>query len=170
MDDVPLFDLSQLTFDEFVSFFFDMETDQHWDRDPDLVNFSDFNDKGVASPQMIVAHMTRLFVEFADIASRFSLEQINAGIWAMFSYGPFRLQKHLWLPSAPLQERLECIRSIYIVYSSYVTKASVKVMENCFLMWWDLVAGGFWQQLNFDHKIAEGNISSLNEEQRQLGT
>ena len=169
-DDTPLFDLSQLTFEEFVSFFFDhdMENDQHWDQDPDLVNFNDFNDRGVASPQVVIAHMTQLFAQFAGVVSRFSVKQINAGIWAMLSYGPFRLQKHLWLLSAPLNERLDCIRSMYFVYSGYVAKSTVKVMENCFLMWWDLVAGSFWQQLDFDHKIAEGSISSLNDEQKHL--
>jgi hypothetical protein len=167
---VALFDLSQLTFDEFVSFLFDhdIDTEEHWYDDPELSNFNDFNEKGVAAPQLVVAHMTRLFRDFAAIASRYSSRQINAGIWAMFSYGPFRLQKHLWLASAPLLERVACVRAMYRVYSDYVAKSTVEVMENCFNMWWDAVASGFWDQMYFDHKIADGDVAALTGEQKAL--
>lgn len=170
-DDSSVFDLSQLNFDEFVSFFFnhDMDTDEHWWHDSELIGFNDFNEKGVESPRVIVEHMTRLFTNFAEVASKFSLQQINVGIWAMLSGGgPFVLQKRLWLPSTPLRERQECVRSMYLVYAHYVAKSKVDVMENCFLMWWDLVAGGFWQQLYFDEKITDGNVAALNQEQRAV--
>ena len=57
---------------------------------------------------------------------------------------------------------------MYLVYAHYVAKSKVDVMENCFLMWWDFVAGGFWQQLYFDEKIADGNVAALNQEQRAV--
>jgi len=163
-----LFDLSRLTFDEFVSFFFDHDiaTEGHWYENPDFDNLNDFDDEGVASPLVVVEHMARLFTNFAEVASKFSLEQINAAIWAMFTYGSFRLQKHLWLPSVPLQRRLECIRSMYFVYSEYVAKSTVPVMENCFSMWWDFVASGFWEQ--FIGKIKDGDVAALNGGQRAL--
>jgi hypothetical protein len=165
-----LFDLSRLSFEEFVNFFFDhdVETEDRWYNDSAFTNFNDFDDKGVASPNVIVEHLTRLFKDFFNVASRFSVQQMNIGIWAMFSYGPFRLQKHLWLPSAPLQVRLECVRSMYFVYADYVAKSTVQVMENCFDMWWDCIASGFWEQLHFSYQTAEGDVSSLNGEQRAL--
>jgi len=33
----------------------------------------------------------------------------------------------------PLTERVECIRSMYVVFNGFVAKSKVEVMENCFL-------------------------------------
>ena len=167
----PLFDLSQLSFDEFVTLFFDhnIETDEYWYHDPDLSSWNDFNDAGVATPAIVVGHMTRLFTEFSIVASKFSLPQINAGIWGMLTEGgPFRLQKHLWLPSVPLSQRLACVRSMYFVYSDFVAKSTVQVMESCFDVWWDVVASNFWEHLQFTQESGEGNVSRLNADQRAL--
>jgi hypothetical protein len=103
MSDKPLLDLSELSFDEFVSFFFDHDIDaeENWYQDPALASWNDFDEEAIRSPRVIVGHMARLFTNFANIAPKFSLEQINAGIWAMFTNQPFRLQKHLWLLSTP---------------------------------------------------------------------
>jgi hypothetical protein len=72
-----------------VSFFFnhDIEKEEYWYQEPALQNFNDFDDKGASSPAVIIEHMTHLFTEFSAVASRYSLPQVNAGIWAMFSYG-----------------------------------------------------------------------------------
>lgn len=85
----------------------------------------------------------------------------------MFTYGAFRLQKHLWLPSVLLTERLDSIHSMYFVFSDFVAKSTVPVMENCFSMRWDFVAKGFWEQLLLDD-IKEGDFAGLNEERRTL--
>jgi len=163
---MSFFDLSQLSFEEFVSFFFDHDiaTEEYWYQNPEFD--SELDDEGVASPPVIVEHMTCLFTNFAGTVSKFSLQQINAAIWAMFTYGSFRLQKHLWLPSVPLPARLQCIRSMYFVYSDFVAKSTVPEMENCFQMWWDFVASSFWEQLI--GRIEEGNVAALNTEQREL--
>lgn len=160
-------DLSQLTFDEFVTFFFnhDMVTEEYWYRDPSYFDCDDLTGEGAASPKTIVEHLTHLFRGFDEVAAKFSPQQINAGIWAILGVAPFCLQKYLWLPSAPLALRLACIRSMYDVYANHVSKSTVPVMENCFYMWWDLVARGFWQYL---HGIEEGNTKALNQEQTEL--
>jgi hypothetical protein len=166
----PLLDLSQLTFDEFVAFLFDHDVhkEEHWYREPALQNFHDFDDEGVSSPTVIVEHMNRLFTEFLAVVSKYSLPQINAGIWAMFSWGGFRLHKHLWLPAAPLKERIGCIGSMYFVYSDYVAKSTVEVMENCFDMWWDNVPSSFWEHMQFDYNVKEGDVFALRAEHREL--
>ena len=170
INDKPLFDFSELSFDEFVSFFFnhDIDAEEYWYQDPAFSSWNDFDEEAIRSPRVIVGHMARLFTNFASIAPKFSLEQINAGIWAMFTNQPFRLQKHLWLPATPISERLDCIHSMYSVFSNYVAKSKVEVMENCFYMWWDWVAGNFRQQLRFTGDISEGDVSSLNQEQKTL--
>jgi hypothetical protein len=167
---MALFDLSQLSFDEFVCFFFDHDVDkeEYWYREAALENFHCFDDDDTSSPEVVVGHMTRLFTKFASIASQYSLQQINAGIWAMFTYGGFVVQKHLWLEATPLPERLACIRSMYSVYSDFVAKSTVEVLEGCFHMWWDDLASSFWTQMHSDNKVADGDTGSLTADQRAL--
>ncbi len=76
------FDLSLLTFDEFVVFFFDrdIESDEHWACEIPS-NWS--TAPKPASPAAIVAKMRLLFSHFAAKVSNYSLPQINSGIWAM---------------------------------------------------------------------------------------
>lgn len=125
-------------------------------------------DVEVSSPSIVVQYMTRLFTKFAEAVSVFSLRQVNAGIWAMLGPSPFALHNHLWLPTVPLSDRIDCVRSMYFVYSDYVAKSRVEVMENCFSMWWDFVASGFWEYLGYAEKIREGEVRRLNHEQRAL--
>jgi hypothetical protein len=170
--DGPVFDLSLLSFDEFVSLFFDHDlvVEEFWYQDPAFINSSSMfdDDRGMSSPAVVIEHMSRLFTNFAASVSAFSLPQVNAGIWAMFGPTPFVLHEHLWLPSAPLSVRLSCIGSMYFVYSEYVAKSQVHEMENCFYMWWDLVASGFWNYLDFTEKVPEGDVARLNPERRAL--
>ncbi len=160
----PVFDLSQLSFDEFVSFFFshDVDDEEFWYHDPDML------DVEVSSSPVVVEHMTHFFTKFAVVASKFSLRQINSGIWAMLGPHPFALHNNLWLPLVPLSDRIGCVRSMYFVYSDYVSKSAVQVMENCFSMWWDFIAGGFWEYLNSAEKIEHGDMVKLNRERRAL--
>lgn len=168
--DKPLFDLAQLNFDEFVSFFFDHDIDveEFWYHDPAFITLGIFDDEDTSSPAIVVDYMSRLFTTFVETLARFSLQQIDTGIWAMLGPDPFVLHKHLWLPTVPLLERTACIRSMYRVYSDFVSKSQVKVMETCFYMWWDLVATGFWDYLRFTEKIQAGDITHLNQEHRIL--
>jgi hypothetical protein len=168
--DSPLFDLSQLSFDEFVSFFFDrdVEAEEFWYQDPVLATHGVFDESGIQYSSTIVEHMTRLFTNFAEVASGFSLPQINVGVSAMFGPAPFQLHNHLWLPTVTLSGRLACIRSMYFVYSDCVSKSQVRVMEGCFDMWWDFVASGFWGYVHFTEKIPQGAVARLNPEHRAL--
>ena len=145
-----------------------MEAEEFWYQDPALLGWDLFDDAAVKTPSVVVDHMTHLFTNFADVVDAFSLPQINAGIWAMFGPDPFVLHKHLWLPSVPLSNRTACIASMYVVYSGYVSKSQLPVMENCFSMWWDFIATGFWEYVDFTEKIAEGDVTRLSREQLAL--
>jgi hypothetical protein len=57
---------------------------------------------------------------------------------------------------------------MYFVYSDVVSRSQVQVMENCFDMWWDFVASGFWEYMHYSEKISEGDVPHLNLEQRTL--
>jgi hypothetical protein len=66
----PQINLSRLNFDEFVGNFFDHDiaTEGDWYQNADYDNLSDLDDEGVASPLVIVEHMTCLFTTFAETA------------------------------------------------------------------------------------------------------
>jgi hypothetical protein len=91
----------------------------------------------------------------------------------------FVLVKHLWDNSIALNDRIECIRSMYFVYSDFVVKSDVEIMENCFDMWWDMVAASFWFQTDFlessgppewhfSRRVCHGEVSKLDRNSREL--
>ncbi|HVA16404.1 MAG TPA: hypothetical protein VMV59_01695 [Candidatus Dormibacteraeota bacterium] len=166
-------DLSAKTFDEFVEFFF--ARDVVYCEPPlndivaDVVEIGQDYDEAVpSSPEVLIEHMTRLFSEFGQIAPRYSLAQINRGIWTILGPG-LELPDLLWDPAIPFSRRLQCIRSMYHVYSDFVAKSDVNVTENCFGMWWDLVAHDFWFQGRlWEAGIQMGDVSKLDAEVRTL--
>lgn len=54
-----------------------------------------------------------------------------------------------------LEARLRCIASMLVPYKDFVASSQVEVMENCFDMWWDLVAGDYWRCVNIKYKSDE---------------
>jgi hypothetical protein len=157
-DDTNEWDVSLFSHDEFIEFFFN-ERNGGVGRAPLLGE--------VQFPERVVAHMTRLFLGFENIAINRSMPQINQGIWAM--WGPdFELYNTLWNPSVDLSRRLECIRSMYEVYANFVAKSQVQVMENCFDMWWDSICCSFWSHVHYTKKIEEGDVDKLSHEERKL--
>ena len=164
-------DLSTKTFEEFVVFLFDRTVvgdDEQFDyfiRDPSGQPYDEFTP---SAPQVLVGYMTKLFLEFGRIGSIYSLGQLNQGIWAMLGEN-LRLYELLWEASVPIEQRIECIRSMYSVYADFVAPSKVEVMENCFDMWWDIVAGNFWYQHNlFVQKVRPGEVAKLDPESRRL--
>jgi hypothetical protein len=68
---------------------------------------------------------------------------------------------------------------MYAVYSDFVTKSDVEIMEDCFDMWWDLMAHSFWLQPDFfdfseihkgkySLKVEQGEMSKLDSDSRAL--
>jgi hypothetical protein len=164
-------DLSSKTFEEFVAFFFarevvsDGEQFDYFLREP---SGEQYDEAVFSSPEVIVGHMTKLFAEFGRIASAYPLAQLNQGIWGLLGEN-LRLYELFWDSSVPLEKRVQCIRSMYSVYSDFVSKSEVEVMENCFDMWWDLILHGFWFQPRlFDQGIQMGDVSKLDTESRRM--
>jgi hypothetical protein len=164
-------DLSSKSFDQFVDFFF------HREVLPDEEQFECFltdlegtryDEAAASSPAVVVNYMTKLFLEFGLIAPRYSLAQINQGIWGIFGQN-LRLYELLWDSSVPLEQRERCVRSMFSVYSDFVSNSKVEVMENCFSMWWDMILHGFWFQVKlFERHIKMGDVSKLDSESRRL--
>lgn len=167
-DDEPrILDLSSKTFEEFVEFFFAREVvpdEEQFDRLLRDALGQQYDQTVPSSPIVIVAHMTRLFSEFGRIAPRYSLAQVDQGIWGILGER-LRLYELLWDASVPLPHRVECIRSMYSVYSDFVFNLKVRDTENCFYMWWDLILYGFWFQPKLSKKGTEmGDVSKLDTE------
>jgi hypothetical protein len=147
-DELPNLDLSSKTFDQFVEFFFNREVVPDEKRfDYFLMDLAgqQYDEFVPSSSAILVKHMTKLFSEFGQIATKYSLAQVDQGVWAILG-AHLRLYEFLFDSSVPLPMRLECIRSMYHVYSDFVAKLETDLPPDLsgFWMWWDLVLHGFW--------------------------
>jgi hypothetical protein len=114
--------------------------------------------------------MTKLFSEFGEIAPKYSLAQIDQGIWGILGEN-LRLYEFLFDASVPLPNRLKCVRSMYYVYSDFVAKSDADPDPDLsgFWMWWDLVLHGFWTPPRpFVAGTYRGDASKLDSESRVL--
>lgn len=169
-------DLSVRTFEEFVEFFFarqvvTLDSPLGCMVDEVVHKGRDFDEAVPSSPEVVLGHITGLFAEFGRIAPNYSLRQVNQAIWTIL--GPdLEIPELLFDATLPLSKQLECIRAMYHVYSDFVARSKVEVMENCFDMWWDLLAHDFWFQRRFydrrEHAIPieMGEVSKLDSEAR----
>jgi hypothetical protein len=164
-------DLSSKSFDQFVEFFFNRDVvpdEKQFDYFLTGLAGERYDEAVTSSPAVVVEHMTKLFSEFAVIGPKYSLAQLDQGIWGILGE-KLRLYELLWDSSVPLELRVQCIRSMLSVYSDFVSKSKVEVMPGCFDMWWDLILHGFWfQQKLFERHTKMGDISKLDAESRLL--
>src|SRR5882757_1756699 len=147
-DELRNLDLSSKSFDQFVGFFFNREVvsdDEQYDYFSTDLAGERYDDAIPTSPTIVVKHMTKLFSEFGEIAPKYSLAQIDQGIWGILGAN-LKLYELVFADSVPLPDRLDCIRSMYCVYSDYVAKLEVEPDPDLsgFFMWWDLLLHGFW--------------------------
>lgn len=170
-DEPNTLDLSSKSLDEFVEFFFNRDVlpnEKQFDYFLTGLAGERYDEAVPSSPSAVVKHLTKLFLEFGVIAPKYSVAQLDQGIWGIFGEN-LRLYELLWDSSVPLEQRVQCIRSMFFVYSDFVSKSKVKVMENCFDMWWDMILRGFWfQQKLFEQHIKVGDVSKLDTESRLL--
>ena len=169
-------DLSSFSYVAFVTFFFDRPAPEPSDHTGSFAG--EGRECAWSRPEVAVSHMTKLFQNFAGICRKYSLGQVNQAIWMIIGFD-FDLVRNLWDNSIALNDRIECIRSMYSVYADFVAKSDVAIMENCFDMWWDMVATSFWFQTGFfdwsesqkgkaSKRVSEGEIAKLDSNSRAL--
>jgi hypothetical protein len=95
----------------------------------------------VSRPRRVVGLFTRTCKDFRMIGQRFSLPQINQGVWLLLG-ARLRVSQYLFDGSLPWAGRASCIAAMYSVFADFVAGNSVEEMENCFYMWWELVMQG----------------------------
>ena len=99
----------------------------------------------VSDPARLVKHFTRCCREFKAISQRFTLRQLDQGIWFLLCAGTgVEFGACLADPEIELELRLDCVRAMRIPYSDFVAPSRVHDLETCFEMWWDLVCDLFW--------------------------
>jgi hypothetical protein len=172
-DELKNLDLSAKTFDEFVQFFFarrvvpDKEQVDYFLTDLDGQRY----DEAIpSSSEIVVDYMTKLFSEFGQIATKYSVAQVDQAVWGILG-ARLRLYEFLFDSSVPLPNRVECIRSMYWVYSDFVAKSEADPDPDLsgFWMWWDLVLDGFWiPPRPFVAGTYRGDASKLDSESRVL--
>lgn len=170
-DEQKILDLSCKSFEEFLEFFFSRDVvpnEKQFEYFLTDVEGEPYGEAVHSSPTVVVEYLTRLFSEFGVIAPKYALAQLDQGIWGIWGAN-LRLHELLWDSSVPLEQRVQCIRSMFFVYSDFVSKSTVEVMENCFYMWWDLILDSFWfQRKLFERHVERGDVSALDTESRLL--
>jgi hypothetical protein len=137
-------DLSTMTYEDWLRFVFDHPADANesplsaWYYADD-VSFTFWS----AEPARAVAHLTRLFREFADIGRRYSIWQVAQGIDLLIG-SRTEFHENIWEECVPLAERVACVRAMYHVYADFVAISDEPIMPHCFDMWWDRLASSFW--------------------------
>lgn len=93
----------------------------------------------------LVTHMTRFCREFRTISQRFSLRQIDQGIWFLLGSDEDRtFGVMLADPEIELETRLNCARAMLHPYSNYAARTRKELDVSCFEMWWDMLCSWFW--------------------------
>jgi len=159
------FDISALSYDEFVEYFFTASGTGAFRLDP---NGNEYIFARNYEPQVTLRHLTRLCTEFLQLSERLSQESLCIGITGILSHAFFELQRILWDHAVPLEQRVHCIRSMYRVFADYVANCKMEVMENCFFMWWELVCNSFWSERTDTWKIPLKKYEELSGEDRAL--
>lgn len=141
-------DVSLMPYDEWLKFIFDHPVPQ--DRLHSKNWYWEVDCGEVSDPLQLTQHVTRLCLEFAEVAESYTLPQIDQGIWlliaARLDFGQYLRDKRV-----PLKVRMSCVRAMYRVYADFVSKTDVEVMENCFQMWWDLLLDAFYTKGDTGH-------------------
>ena len=159
------FDISALSYDDFIHYFFTAPDNELWKIDDDGEEFW-FPVK--ANPAVLVRHLTRFCTEFRQIADRVSPQTLDHGIDGMLSAANFQLQTVLWDNKIPIEERIGCIRSMCRVFADFVANRKVETLEGSYFMWWDHLATSFWFEQTYHRKLPSENYELLPEDDRRI--
>jgi len=151
--------ISLMPYDEWLTFVFDRSVPKDRLKGSDWYWEFRFD---VSDPSQLVEHVTRLCNEFPQLIERYTLPQIDQGIW--FILGPaVDFGQYLRDEQVSLDARRSCIRSMYRVFADFVSKSDVEEMETSFWMWWDLLLEGFYfsDTEHFDEDAQEIETTTL---------
>jgi len=164
-DEWKEFDLSALTYPQFLEYFFDRPVVGD-ENEYDL--FRAGIDSFVASdPATVVRHIQAMCQGLARLVKVYSLEQITQGLWAIFGAG-IECHRFVFDPSVDRQLRIECIESMYLPFIDVVARMTGDIREDgsYYWMWWDMIPQSFWAKAR--RTTRSDNYSDLNDGQRLM--
>jgi hypothetical protein len=108
-----LIDLTTATLDEFIDAVFVVTDTEKLRADPreDRVDFQ------VDAPRQVVL-LAQLFRQAGTLPQRFSLEQIERGLWRIMGEHSTDFTAHVWNPDVAFAERRPAIQTVYDLYDS----------------------------------------------------
>jgi hypothetical protein len=131
-------DLTALPYEDWVTYVFDHECDAALpplERTPWYLE-GDFG-VSIADPHVLVDYVGRMCLEFSTLAQRYTLQQLDQGISFVLSAAGSWFREYLLDARVPLETRVAWITRMGVVFSDFLGRSTVPVMENCFYMWWD---------------------------------
>ena len=159
------FDLSALTYPQFLTFFFDRPVvgdKDTWDL------FRSGIDNFVASnPTTVVAHVQAMCRNFSELTKVYSHEQLDQGLWAVFG-AAISCEQFLFDPAVDLGLRIDCIESMYVPFRDVVAHSALEKHASFYWMWWDMILHTFWGMADkFDYLSLSGGSQQILETMRQ---
>jgi hypothetical protein len=139
------FDLSALSYPQFLDFFFDRPIVGD-DKEYDL--FRGGIDYFIASnPATVVAHVQAMCRNFLEVTKVYSHKELQQGLWAVFG-AAISCEQYLLDPAVDLGLRIDCIESMYVPFRDVVAESTIGKHDSFYFMWWDMILHTFW--LEFD--------------------
>jgi hypothetical protein len=151
-------DLSALSYQQFLAFFFDRpivgDKDEH-----DLFG-SGVDSFVVSNPTTVVAHLQAMCRNFSEVTKVYSHEQLNQGLWAVF--GAASCERFLFDPAVHLGLRVDCVESMYVPFRDVVASSAINEAESFYFMWWDMILHTFWGMADkFDYASLSGGSKQI---------
>jgi hypothetical protein len=124
-------DISQFSFDEFVSFLFDR------DWPPTTARFDPWywHTEVTYAPDLICSYYVRLFRQPHFLLERFSKPQLEQAFWAIqVDNLDCSASQIIWHPDLPFAAREECVRAMADLFRNLF---ATEPLETSVQMWWD---------------------------------
>jgi hypothetical protein len=160
------FDLSLLTYPQFIAFFFDRPAiDDHMEHYK-LIRAG--VDSFVATkPEVVVGHLQTMCENFTAVTASFSEKQVDQGLWAVFGAG-IACEQFLLDPTVDSSARIACIDSMYLPFRDVFSKYTGNPREPFFWMWWDMILHTLW--VTADNYYPDGSEVPLQERIERTST
>ncbi len=119
------FDLSALTYPQFLAFVFDRQVAADPAEADNL--FHSGLDILTSDPAIVVSHFSNRCQEFAKLRNIYSLEQMDQGLWALL--GRMIQGSEFFDPAVARTLRIECIESMYLPFAEVWTRFTSNMRE-----------------------------------------
>lgn len=136
------FDLSALSYPQFLAFFFDRPV--VGDKEQYELFRSGIDCFIASNPAIVVEHLQTMCRTFSELTKVYSHEQLDQGLWAVFGAG-ISCEQFLFDPTVDLGLRIDCIESMYLPFRDVVAHSTLGKRESFYWMWWDMILHTFWQ-------------------------